>query len=92
MKIIMETLCYISIIMSTIAIIGNILVSPNSSPLRSMIIRRKSQHDLFKSIKAGNKPCLLGIAITHIQYNKLVPYIKDKDYLHMLQSRIYTNS
>jgi hypothetical protein len=88
----MKTLCYISIIVSTIAIIGNILVLPNSSPLRSMIIRRKSQHDLFKNIKAGNRPSLLGIAITHIQYNRLVPYIKDKDYLHVLQSRIYTKS
>jgi hypothetical protein len=88
----MKTLCYISIIMSTIAIIGNILVLPKSSPLRSMIIRRKSQHDLFKSIKAGNRPCLLGIAITHKRYNRLVPYVKDKDYLHILQSRIYTNS
>jgi|WetSurMetagenome_2_1015567.scaffolds.fasta_scaffold1022473_1 hypothetical protein len=60
--------------------------------IRHICKTHKMVRDLFKSIKEGNHPPLIGIEITPKQYKMLALYVNDKDYLDTLRSRIASKS
>ena len=41
-----------------------------------------------QQVKEGKKPLFIGFSLTAEQYEELLPYIDDSDYLAMIQSRV----
>ncbi len=69
-------------------IIIYIIRKRKNKPDRAQQTKEWTIEKAMQQVKEGEKPLFIGFSLTAEQYEELLPYIDDPDYLAMIQTRV----